>query len=136
MRKKLPARRSTCPISYALDFVGDRWTLIVLRDLIFAGKRHFREFQDSDEGIASNILSSRLRLLEAAGMVTRRPDPERASQVIYAPTAKALDLLPIMLELIRWGTRHDPKSAAPRDIVKRIGEDRDGLIADIRARHT
>jgi len=131
MRKKLPARRSDCPISCALDFIGDKWTLLVLRDLIIPRKRYFRELA-ANEGIASNILTSRLKLLEASGMVTRRHDPEHGRQVIYEPTAKALDLLPVMLELVRWGATHNTKTGAPPGMVKRIARDRDGLAADLR----
>src|SRR6185369_5136556 len=135
MKRKLPARRSTCPISYALDFVGDRWTLIVLRDLIFGRKRYFQEFLESNESIASNILASRLKLLERAGMVTRREDPEQARRVVYAPTDKALDILPVIVELLRWGMKHDPKAAPPPELVKRLNKDRDRFIADLRASH-
>ncbi len=128
-------QRSHCPITYSLDIVGDRWTLLVLRDLIIVRKRHFREFLASDEGIASNILTSRLKLLECSGLLTRRPDPENARQVIYEPTKKGLDLLPAMLELARWGGTYDPDTAAPRDLIRRIEKDRDGVVHEIRAAH-
>lgn len=135
MTRRLPPRRSNCPIAYALDFVGDKWTLIVLRDLIMARKRHFRELLAGNEGIATNILASRLKLLEAAGLVTRRLDPAEARRVIYEPTEKALDLVPVLIELMRWSTKYDPKSAAPPRIVRRLAQDREGLIADLRAAH-
>jgi len=128
-----PLRRSDCPISYALDFVGDKWTLIVLRDLIFTRKRHFQEFLDSHEKIASNILASRLKLLENAGLVTREADPAHARRVIYAPTGKALDLLPVMLELLLWGTKYHAKANAPSQFVRRAAADREGLVAELRA---
>ena len=135
MTRRLPPRRSNCPIAYALDFVGDKWTLIVLRDLIMARKRHFRELLAGSEGIATNILASRLKLLEAAGLVTRRLDPAEARRVIYEPTEKALDLVPVLIELMRWSTKYDPKSAAPPRFVRRLAQDREGLIADLRAAH-
>src|SRR5688572_24715630 len=135
MRKKLPDPRSHCPIAYGLEFIGDKWTLIVLRDLIMARKRYFQELLGGSEGIASNILSSRLKLLEAAGMITRKADPAHARRVIYQPTGKALDLLPLMTELMRWSAKYDAKSAAPAHFVKRLAEDRDGFIADLRAAH-
>ena len=81
-------KRSGCPISFALDLFGDRWTLLILRDLILQGKRRYREFLKADEGIASNILSERLKRLEAADIVTRRTDPEDRRQLIYEPTSK------------------------------------------------
>jgi len=133
MRQTTPPRRSDCPISYALDFVGDKWTLIVLRDLIIMRKQHFRDFLGADEKIASNILASRLKLLEAAGMLSRRRDPAHARQVIYEPTEKGLDLLPSMLELVRWSAKYDSRTAAPPALVRRIAEDRDAYIAEIRS---
>ena len=133
MKKKLPPRRSDCPITYALDFIGDKWTLVVLRDLIIVRKRQFRDFLASDEKIASNILSSRLKLLEAAGMVTRRGDPEHARHVIYEPSEKGFDLLPTMLEMVRWSAKYDSRTAAPPAIVRRIARDRDAYIAEIRS---
>jgi DNA-binding HxlR family transcriptional regulator len=135
VKKTLPSRRSNCPIACALDFLGDKWTLVVLRDIIMVRKRYFQELLASNEGIASNILASRLKLFEAAGMITRRRDPAQARHVIYEPTGKALDLLPVMIELIRWGMKYDRKAAAPAHFMRRLAEDRDGFIADIRATH-
>ena len=115
--------------------MGDKWTLVVLRDLIFARKRYFQELLDSPEKIASNILASRLKQLESAGLITRKADPNHGRRVVYAPTPKALDLLPVLVELIRWGMVHNPKTAAPPELVRRIKHDRDGFIAELRARH-
>ena len=135
MRKKSPPRRSDCPISCALDFVGDKWTLIVLRDLMLGRKRYFQEFLASNEKIASNILASRLKLLERSGLVTRATDPAHGRRVIYSPTEKALDLLPAILELVRWGAKYDAKSAAPSQLMRRLSKDRDGLVAELRVAH-
>jgi DNA-binding HxlR family transcriptional regulator len=135
MKGKLPARRSSCPIACALDLVGDRWTLIVLRDLIMGRKRYFQELLEGSEGIATNILASRLKLLEAAGLVTRRVDPAQARRVLYAPTGKALDLLPVLVELIRWSMKYSAGSSAPAHFARRLAEDREGFIADLRAAH-
>src|SRR5581483_3276754 len=135
MNAALPACRSHCPISYALDFVGDRWTLLVLRDLILARKRYFREFLESQEGIATNILTSRLKQLEASGFVTRAPDPKDSRRGVYTPTEKALDLLPAIVELVRWGAKYDKKSDAPAHIIKGIARNRDGFVAEIRSQH-
>jgi DNA-binding HxlR family transcriptional regulator len=135
MKKSLQSRRSNCPIACALDFVGDKWTLVVLRDIIMARKCYFQELLAGNEAIASNILASRLKLLEAAGMITRRRDPAQAKRVIYEPTDKALDLLPVMIELIRWSMKYDPNAAAPAHFARRLAKDCDGFIADIRAMH-
>jgi DNA-binding HxlR family transcriptional regulator len=122
-------------MSYALDFVGDKWTLLVLRDLIMSRKQYFQDFLESDEKIASNILASRLKQLEAAGMITRANDPAHGRRVIYSPTAKALDLLPAMLELVRWSAAYDRKTGVPPAFVRRIADQREALIDEIRSRH-
>jgi DNA-binding HxlR family transcriptional regulator len=129
------APRSHCPIAFSLDILGDRWTLVVLRDLVIKGKRLFRELLEAEEGIATNILTDRLRRLQVWGVVTRRPDPENARQVIYEPTPKGLDLIPVMVELARWGATHDPQTAAPRGFAQRAARERDAVVAEIRAAH-
>jgi DNA-binding HxlR family transcriptional regulator len=135
MKRKLPPRRSNCPVACALDLLGDKWTLIVLRDLMMVRKRYFQELLEGNEGIATNILASRLKMLEAAGLITRRTDPDQARRVIYSPTAKALDLLPVLIELIRWSMKYSPGSAVPEEFLRRLGKDREGFIADLRAAH-
>jgi DNA-binding HxlR family transcriptional regulator len=127
-------RRSACPIAYALDLFGDRWTLLVLRDLIFGGKRYFQEFLASGEGIATNVLSERLVRLEEAGMVTKQRDPDDAKRFVYRPTPKAIDTLPVMLEMIAWSGRYDPETPVSARFLKRIQEERPELMAEILAR--
>ena len=105
--------RSTCPISTALELVGDRWTLLVIRDLMFAGKRHFREFQQSEEGISSNILADRLASLVGNGILSRRDDPTHAQKAIYSLTRKGLDLLPVVVAMSQWTQKHHPKTRRP-----------------------
>ena len=131
---KLP-HRSACPISYSLDFLGDKWTLLVVRDLIFMGKRHYGEFLKSDEGIATNILADRLARLEAAGIIRRSANPDSRVKHAYALTEKGLDLIPLMLELVAWGAKHDPNTGAPKAFIRRLRADREGLIKEIRGRH-
>lgn len=135
MRKTKPLRRSGCPISYFLDFLGDKWTLLVVRDLMFMGKRRYGEFLASPEGIATNILADRLTRLEAAGIVRKSDDPEGGGKGSYALTEKGLDLIPAMVELAAWGAKHDPDTGAPKSFVRRAKQDRDGLIREIRQRH-
>src|SRR5262249_27065913 len=133
MTARAPDRRSDCPISYSLDIFGDRWTLLVARDMAFKGKRNFRDFLASEEGIASNILADRLATLERCGMVSRRPDPAHASKVIYTLTKKGIDLVPALLEPVAWGAKHDPRTATPAEFLKRLRRDRDGVIAELQA---
>lgn len=124
--------RSHCPIAFALDVFGDRWSLLILRDIIFKGKRHYSEFIASDEKIATNILASRLESLEEAGLIVQSGDEKDRKKIIYQPTKKALDLIPVMLEMVLWSASCDSNTAAPRSFVKRAKTDRNRLIEEIR----
>lgn len=130
MTKKGKGRGSGCPISYSLDIFGDRWTLLVLRDLLLAGKQRYREFRASDEAIASNILSDRLRRLEATGIIVRDRDPNDRRQFIYRVTDKGRTLQPVLLEIAAWGASHDPQTGAPPDFADRFYADREAFYAD------
>ena len=136
MSRAKPARRSACPISYALDFIGDKWSLLVIRDLMFVGKRQFGEFLQSDERIATNILADRLARLEAAGIIHGAPHPESRAKRVYVLTERGLDLAPVMLELVVWGARHDTKTGAPKEFVRRVLANRDAVVGEIRKKHT
>jgi len=129
-----PKSRSRCPISFSLDLLGDRWTLLVIRDFVFMGKRHFSEFLGSGEGIATNVLTDRLQRLQEAGVIESRRDSEDGRKVIYRLTEMGIDLVPTLLELARWGATHDPDTGAPKEIVERYKNDRKGLEAEIVAR--
>jgi len=103
--------RSYCPINLSLEIFGDSWTLLILRDMMFSGKRHFRELLASDEGISTNILADRLDRLERRGLVERRRYQEHPPRDEYHPTARCRALRPVMRALIRWGQRHVPGTA-------------------------
>lgn len=126
---KLNAR---CPIDYALEVFGDRWTLLVLRDLMLSGKRHYRDLRASNEGIASNILAARLRKMEADGLVIRKQNAEDKRQFFYELTEKALDLVPVLLEISRWSATYDNNTAAPPDLMRRYDEEPQQLIAELK----
>jgi DNA-binding HxlR family transcriptional regulator len=97
-------RRSGCPINLSLEVFGDRWSLIILRDMIFGGRRHFRELLNhSMEGIASNILADRLKRLVELGMLTKADDPSHKQKAIYSLTEMSITLVPIMAQLGAWG---------------------------------
>jgi DNA-binding HxlR family transcriptional regulator len=105
------ALRSGCPINLTLEILGDRWSLLVLRDMMFGNRRHFRELLNrSEEGIASNILADRVKKLQAQGMITRADDPTHKQKAIYSLTEKAIQLVPIMAMVGGWGRRHLPVS--------------------------
>lgn len=125
--------RSHCPINFGLELFGDAWTLLILRDLLIRGKTTFREFRDSDERIASNILADRLQRLEAAGLVTRSSDRQDKRRMRYTPTEPARALLPVLVEMAYWGARHDPDSDAPPGFVTAYEADRSALMRAIAA---
>lgn len=125
--------RSHCPINFLLETFGDRWTLLVVRDLMFKGKRSYGEFLASEEGISTNILADRLKRLEEGGIVEKSVDPTNKSRLFYHLTAKGLDLLPVMLEVTAWSARHDSLGNTPTDFLPAFKSDRDGLIAALRA---
>ena len=133
MHAKKPSVRSRCPIGFALDVFGDKWTLLIVRDLLFKGKRRYGEFADSEEGIATNILADRLVKLESHGLITRVVDPSSARSREYALTDKAIDLAPMLVEMILWSAKHDPQSAADRGFLRRARANREQLLAEIRA---
>jgi DNA-binding HxlR family transcriptional regulator len=123
-------RRSDCPINFTLERVGDAWSLLVIRDLMFKGKRTYSEFVDSGERISTNILADRLRSLGEAGLVRKEG---RGRGTRYSLTESAIDLLPLMVEMIVWGARHDPGTGAPETFVERAERDRTSMLAELRA---
>jgi len=104
--KMTSKQKSGCPINLSLELLGDRWTLLIIRDLVFAGKRHFREFLLSDEGISSRTLAERLQTLQDEGILTRSEDPTHGLKAIYRLTEAGIDLLPVLATLGAWGSRH------------------------------
>lgn len=108
-----------CPIAFGLNHFGDRWTLLIIRDLLFKGKRQFREFLDGGERIATAVLADRLKRLEETGIITATAGEGRGNPRYYSLTPRGKDLLPIMLEMILWSAKHDPKTAAPSTFVSK-----------------
>jgi len=103
--------RSECPINLTVEQLGDRWSLIVIRDVMFGNRRHYRELlAQSEEGIASNILADRLKRLTAAGLLTRRRDPEHEQKGIYSLTEAAIQLVPLLAHMGAWGRRYTHSS--------------------------
>jgi DNA-binding HxlR family transcriptional regulator len=98
--------RSRCPINMSLEIFGDRWTLLVLRDVIFTGARHFRELLAGPERISSNILADRLAVLVGHGLLTKTGDPSHKQKVTYSLTEQAIELVPVFVQLGTWGTRY------------------------------
>lgn len=104
-----PPHRSGCPINLTLELLGDRWSLIVLRDVMFGGRRHYRELlNQSEEGIASNVLADRLKRLLANGLLSRVDDPSHKQKGVYSLTEPSIQLVPLLAQMGAWGRRHTP----------------------------
>jgi len=132
--------RSGCPINLSLEVFGDKWSLIVIRDMMFGNRRHFNELlAGSDEGIASNVLADRLQRLVALGMVSRVPDPSHKQKVIYSLTEPAIQLVPVLAHLGAWGRRHLPVSrelSVRAEVLERGGpEFWDRFMDELREQH-
>jgi len=122
-------KRSDCPISCSLDIFGDKWSLLILRDVMLRGKYSYSEFLKSEEKIATNILTSRLALLEEAQILSKEVAPENRSKFIYHLTQKGADLLPIIIELMDWGARYDV-SCPRKELGKKIKKNKAAVIKE------
>jgi len=98
--------RSDCPLNFALEILGDKWSLLVIRDMVFFNKRYYNEFLASDECISTNTLASRLDMLEEEGLLTKRNDPNHKQKIIYSLTQKSIDLLPVIVEIALWSSTY------------------------------
>lgn len=130
--KNKQQRRSDCPINFALEMFGDRWSLLIIRDIVYFGKKTYGEFLASDEGMATNILASRLVQLEQKGLLVKKPDETDKRKEVYFLTEKGLDLIPILLEMAGWGAQHDPQTAVPQAWMARVKADKEKMINLIR----
>ena len=127
--KSRARRRSGCPVSAALELIGDRWSLLIVRDMMVRGFYTFREFQRSGEGIATNILSDRLHRLEAAGILTTEPAERDARSTHYRLTSKGIDLAPVLLELLIWAAHHED-TGAPGNFIEHLVKNREAVLAE------
>ncbi|TAM82868.1 MAG: transcriptional regulator [Acidobacteria bacterium] len=131
--KPKPKHRSGCPVSISLEAFGDRWSLLIIRDLMVRGYRTFKEFTQSGEGIATNILADRLKRLQASGIITTEADPADGRRLNYRLTEKGIDLAPVLLELLIWGVRHED-TGAPCAAIDEMAKDREAVLAEVRRR--
>jgi DNA-binding HxlR family transcriptional regulator len=126
-------RRSGCPVSIALEILGDHWSLLIVRDLMIRGYRTFKEFERSGEGIATNILANRLERLEQAGIITNQEDPRDGRKLNYRLTTKGIELAPVLLELLIWGGQNE-KTDTPCALIEQMAKDRERLLYEVRTR--
>jgi DNA-binding HxlR family transcriptional regulator len=132
-RKDIMKSRSGCPVSMALDLLGDKWSLLIVRDMMVRGYRTFREFQRSGEGIATNILTDRLHKLEAGGILLREPAAKDGRSTNYRLTGKGIALAPVLLELLIWGAHHQ-ETDAPCAAIDRMEQNRAAVLAEVHRR--
>lgn len=121
--------RSDCPISCSLDVFGDKWSLLIIRDIMLRGKLSYSEFLESEEKIATNILANRLNVLVAENILSKRVSPDNKSKYLYSLTEKGVDLLPIIIEIMDWGAKYNANSPR-RELGKRIKKDKAGVVKE------
>jgi len=126
-------QRSACPVSISLDRFGDRWSLLIIRDLMVRGYRTFKEFKESGEGIASNILTERLQRLQAVGIIEAEKVEIDTRRVHYRLTEKGIDLAPVLLELLIWGAKHEGSGKACA-LIAQMEDCREAVVAEARRR--
>ena len=132
MPKGKGARRSGCPLNASVEMLGDRWSLLIVRDMMLRGSSTYKEFLESHEGIATNILADRLRKLEAYGIVAARPDPSDGRKLIYSLTPKGIDLAPVLTEMVLWAAAHE--ATGNQALVQQMRKDKQKFLAGIRQR--
>jgi len=121
-------KRSDCPVSSSLDIWGDKWSLLIIRDLMYAKECTYGDFLKAPEGIATNILASRLQVLEENKIIKKLDHPQSKAKVLYRLTKKGVDLLPIMIEINLWAEKYFPIPADRKEMLKKVKKDKSGFI--------
>jgi len=125
-------RRSGCPLNASVEMLGDRWSLLIVRDMMIRGFQTYKEFLASDERIATNILADRLRKLEAHGIITTQPDAADGRKLTYLLTPKGIDLAPVLAEMVLWAARHEETGNQP--LVRALQTNKQGVVTEVRDR--
>ena len=133
-RKAAFARRSECPLNASVEMLGDRWSLLIIRDMMLLGYRSFKQFLSSYEHIATNILADRLKRLEKYGIISAAPDPEDGRKLIYSLTPKGLGLAPVLTEMVLWAAAYE--DTGNQALVSLIRKDKEHFLAEVRKRLT
>jgi len=131
-KKSGPVRRSGCPLNASVEILGDRWSLLIIRDMMLRGFRTYKEFMGSYEGIATNILADRLRKLIAHGIITTRRNPSDGRKVIYSLTPKGIDLAPVLMEMVLWAAMHE--DTGNQALVREMRKDKEEFLNAARQR--
>jgi DNA-binding HxlR family transcriptional regulator len=131
-KKPAPKRRSGCPLNASVEILGDRWSLLIIRDMMLRGFRAYKQFLGSYERIATNILADRLRRLEEHGIITAEPDPSDGRKLIYLLTKKGIDLAPVLTEMVLWSAGHE--EVENQALVELLRNDKRKFEAEVRKR--
>ena len=133
-RRRHAKRRSECPLNASVEMLGDRWSLLIVRDMMLRGFRTYKEFMECYEGIATNILADRLRKLVANGIIVAETDPADGRRLIYSLTAKGIDLAPVLTEMVLWAAAHE--NTGNEALVRQMREGKANFLAGVRERWT
>lgn len=131
MKNNEKIKWSGCPVRYASGIFGDKWSLLLIRDLMFKERRYYGEFLAAGEGISTNILADRLAKLEQTGIIAKQRDPVKGSKVIYTLTTKGLALMPTMLAMMEWSEHYDAVTEVPKEFANALRTDRDELTRNL-----
>jgi DNA-binding HxlR family transcriptional regulator len=131
-KKSAPKRRSGCPLNASVEILGDRWSLLIIRDMMLRGFRSYKEFLGSYERIATNILADRLRRLEGHGIISTARDPSDGRKLIYSLTAKGIDLAPVLTEMVLWAAAHE--DTGNQALVRQMRKDKQQVLSAVRQR--
>jgi DNA-binding HxlR family transcriptional regulator len=129
-----PKRRSECPLNASVEMLGDRWSLLIIRDMMLRGARTYKQFLECYEGIATNVLADRLRKLQSYRIIVAEPDPKDARKVTYLLTAKGIDLAPVLTEMVLWAAAHE--DTGNQALVRLMKQDKKKFLAGVRQRWT
>ena len=123
--------RSHCPTNFALEHFGDKWSLLIIRDMMFKGKRNYNDFFDSEEKVSTSVLGDKLKNLENHGIISKGKDPTKKSRIRYSLTEKGVDLLPMMIEMIVWSGKYDEETAASEEFLQKVESGRGPFLKKI-----
>jgi DNA-binding HxlR family transcriptional regulator len=132
MLKSRIKRRSECPLNASVEMLGDRWSLLIIRDMMLRGFQSYKQFMECYESIATNILADRLRKLVAFGIIKTQPDPGDGRKIVYLLTKKGIDLAPVLTEMVLWAASHEDTGNQP--LVRLMRQDKDKFLAGVRSR--
>ncbi len=122
---------SGCPVRFGMSQFGDKWSFLIIRDLMFKGRNYYHEFMEAGEGISTNVLATRLADLESNGIVSKSKDPAKGSRFIYSLTQKGIELMPMMLAMMDWSEKYDAETEVPREFIQKLRNDPDKLQEEL-----